>query len=122
MIVRRLLRLVCRSLVVAPEAPRVPASRCYYARLGLFPGASLHQTRSAYEAARRAGLNPVAQKLVDEAYSVLSDPVRREIYHLVRRGLVAHGLAADPLQAGAERSLRQVMREFLRRAWWKLRR
>lgn len=122
MILRSLLRLVGRLFMFAPVAPRVPASRCYYARLGLFPGASLHQTHSAYEAARRAGLHPAAQKLVDEAYAVLSDPVRREIYLLVRRGLVAHGLAADPLQAGAERSLLQVLRQLVRQAWWKARR
>jgi hypothetical protein len=119
-ILRRLKRIVRPLFVHAAVCPRVPTSSCFYSRLGLYPGASLLETRKAYEAARLAKLHPVAQRLVDEAYAVLSDPVRREIYLLVRRGLVASGLAADSLQAGAERSLLRVLRDLARRVRWRV--
>lgn len=121
MILGRVKRIVRRLYMFAPACPRVPASRCYYSRLGLFPGASSGQIRAAHHTARQSGLHPAAQRLVDEAYAVLSDPIRREIYLLVRRGLVAHGLAADSLQAAPDRSLLRVLSDLLRRACWKLR-
>jgi hypothetical protein len=122
MILRRLRQMTRRLFFRVAVCPRVPASRCYYSRLGLFPGAQPSQIQAAYEAARNAALHPAAQRLVDEAYAVLADPIRREIYLLVRRGLLAHGLAADPLQADPERSLVRVLRDLARRAWWKWRR
>lgn len=121
-LLRSIFMFARRLCMFAPKCPRVPASRCFYARLGLFPGATLWQTRDAYEAARRAGLHPAAQRLVDEAYAALSDPVRRELYLLVRRGLVASGASADPLDLPPDRSLLQVARELVRRVLWRLRR
>lgn len=47
------------------------------------------------------GPGPVQMRLVEEAYQVLSDPLRREVYVLVRQGLTRRGL---PIAAASAQS------------------
>lgn len=70
--------------------PPAPGSGCLYARLGLPFGASAREIQSAYRVLGRKPFSPADKAKLDEAYQVLSDPTRRELYRLTQEAL--HGV------------------------------
>ena len=95
------------------KRPAVPSSPCLFLRLGLWEDATADEIRSAYEEARRKAPNPAAVRLLEEAHTVLSDPARREITLLIRKGLAAAGLGT-----GVETRPRPRLRRLRVRKRW----
>ncbi len=87
----------CMAVPVVPATARpfVPTSRCYFLRLGVPLEATALEIQEAYKSLTAKPLHPAARRLIDEAYAVLGDDVRRELYVLTRRALVKQGLSAD---------------------------
>lgn len=91
---RRLLRWLlswCEEVDV-PD----PSAVCLFRRLGVRTRSSDLVIRRVMCRLRRTGISGADLRRVEEAYYVLSTPVRREIYMQVRRGLARAGLFGAP--------------------------
>lgn len=73
-----------------------PSSECLFRRLGVRTRNSEFVIERVMRRLQRAGLSGIDLRRVEEAYYVLSTPVRREIYMQVRRGLARAGLFGAP--------------------------
>lgn len=73
-----------------------PSAECLFRRLGVHTRNSEFVIERMARRLRRSGLSRSDLRRIEEAYYVLSTPVRREIYMQVRRGLAKAGLFRAP--------------------------